>query len=127
MAAPFGQNVQLDVVAGTITLANVDEFAVHYQVMGTINGGATVFNIVYIQGVAWALCKTDITLPDELENHFYAVHGMTIVELFLIVQQAHNAGFRHGMVLGGNSRAAVCYEIVRNNSSVPQHVSRPQR
>ena len=109
----FAPNAQYDWQNDIIQVLSTDAFVQHFGLMGVANGPNHEFPIIHVMAVGGALVKLDVNMPDQLEQHFYGMHGITCAEIFQAISQAYNAGFRHTIALGGGTRAAACHGIIR--------------
>ena len=113
MAVNFGVNAQYDWQNNVISLPLQDAFNQSFGVLGTINGPNHEYGIDKVQGLAFALARLDVAMPDQLENHFVGMHGLTCAEAFSIITQSVNAGFQHSVVLGVGTRTAAFHNLLR--------------
>ena len=111
--ANFGVNAQYDWANGIVQLPLADPFNQHFGDMGAVNGPNREYPIAPIQALAWALLKLDVSMPDQLDNLFYGLNGITCGEAFLAIGQSYTAGFRHTVVLQGGTRLAFCNNVLR--------------
>ena len=111
--ANFGANALYDWGNGIVQVPLADAFNLHFATMGSINGLNYEYAIASLQALGWALLKLDLAMPDQLENSYYGMDGITCLEIFQAISQSHNAGFRHTVVLGGGTRLAACHNIIR--------------